>query len=97
MIWLKRRKKNNTDLIVAWKIVTANIEIFARTYHRCVDAAVRKTWRVNVMVVSHKVKRLILWVSDVKFNDRSDPECNLQPGRTLLSAAAARKRRREAS
>lgn len=46
------------------------------------------------MVVNRKVKRLILWVSDVKFNDRGNPKRNLQLGRTLLFA---RKRHRKAS
>lgn len=34
------------------------------------------------MVVSRKIERLILWISDVKFNDQSNPKRNL--GRILL-------------
>lgn len=74
-----RFKKENV-IAACLKIVTANIEI--HVYVHVPPARVHKTWNINVMVVSRKIERLILWISDVKFNDQSNPKRNL--GRILL-------------
>lgn len=74
-----RFKKENV-IAACLKIVTANIEI--HVYVHVPPVRVHKTWNINVMVVSRKIERLILWISNVKFNDQSNPKRNL--GRILL-------------